>query len=208
MADTGDSIYDAPLNDAQPISEIPWSSDYALRLLFHTVRQLQPETVVEMGASVGVSTAYLAAGVACNGAGQVTTHEGMPSYAALSEGTLRDLGLQDHASIRTGLFQETIPETLATSGETIDLAYIDGNHRYDPTWEYFTLFREHCQDGTMLVFDDIRWSDEMARVWDDIKAADGFTALAEVTGIGIGVLDSDGSNASLIRLPKPRLSAG
>jgi predicted O-methyltransferase YrrM len=51
----------------------------------------------------------------------------------------------------------------------IDLAFIDGNHRYHPTMQYFNQLVEKINKNTILVFDDIHWSPEMESAWIEIK---------------------------------------
>jgi hypothetical protein len=52
----------------------------------------------------------------------------------------------------------------------IDLAYIDGNHRYEPTLRYFQQLLPKKQHHSIFIFDDIHWSAEMEKAWSEIKA--------------------------------------
>ena len=47
------------------------------------------------------------------------------------------------------------------------LAYIDGNHHLRPTMRYFEMVRDSMRAG-VVIFDDIRWSDEMVEAWSEI----------------------------------------
>jgi predicted O-methyltransferase YrrM len=50
------------------------------------------------------------------------------------------------------------------------LLYLDGDHAYDPTLEYFSDLLKYSEQDTIFVLDDIRWSSGMERAWKVIKA--------------------------------------
>ena len=60
--------------------------------------------------------------------------------------------------------------TIIDQQPTIDLAYIDGNHRLDPTLNYFEQFLSKINNNSILIFDDIHWSEGMEGAWEIIKA--------------------------------------
>ena len=51
----------------------------------------------------------------------------------------------------------------------IDLAYIDANHRYEPTLRYFELLLPKMTTSGMIILDDIHWSKEMNDAWEVLK---------------------------------------
>jgi predicted O-methyltransferase YrrM len=51
----------------------------------------------------------------------------------------------------------------------LDLVYIDGNHRYEPTVRYFQQMLPYLHEYSIVVFDDIHWSPEMEQAWEAIK---------------------------------------
>jgi hypothetical protein len=71
--------------------------------------------------------------------------------------------------------------------DPVDFAYVDGNHHETPTVEYVSVVRAHCTKRTLLILDDIRWSDGMRRAWDRIVAVDGVTAHADLGRMGLVV---------------------
>jgi predicted O-methyltransferase YrrM len=68
-----------------------------------------------------------------------------------------------------GNFDNLLPPVIAQLS-SIDLAYIDGNHRYQPTVNYFHQFLSKAGNQTILIFDDVHWSEEMEKAWEEIKA--------------------------------------
>jgi hypothetical protein len=51
----------------------------------------------------------------------------------------------------------------------VDFAFVDGNHRLEPTLHYFEQLTRHSTETTILVFDDIHWSAEMELAWNRIQ---------------------------------------
>ncbi len=69
----------------------------------------------------------------------------------------------------TGNF-DVVLEPLVERVGPVDLAFVDGNHRYEPTLRYFDILMRHSGRQAMLIFDDIHWSADMERAWVQIKA--------------------------------------
>ena len=60
-------------------------------LLFRLIRELRPESVLEMGSCVGISACYQAAALELNGAGKLLTLEGAPVLAARTARSIEEL---------------------------------------------------------------------------------------------------------------------
>ncbi len=132
------------------------------QLLFRLANQMKAGTVVELGTSLGITTCYLAA------AGRkVHSFEGIPDIVAVARENFKKLGLEN-ITITPGNFDDTLTEVLPKIG-SIDLAYIDGNHRKEPTLRYFETLYPSLHQGSMVVFDDIHWSAEMEEAWETVK---------------------------------------
>lgn len=140
------------------------SPKYA-RLLFRMVNYYQPQTLVELGTALGITTAYLAS---ANTSAQVYTLEGAPAIAALAKHHFTRLGLSN-IHLTEGNFDDTLRPLLAKTGK-VDFAFIDGNHRREPTLRYFNWLLPYVQPGSLFVFDDIHWSVEMEEAWRIIRS--------------------------------------
>jgi predicted O-methyltransferase YrrM len=152
------------------------------QLLFRLVNQFQPRTVLELGTSLGLTTAYLAAPVSRTG--RVITFEGCPATAAVARETFADLHLQN-VELREGNLDDTLAPALAALPGPIDFAFFDGNHRYEPTIRYFEQCLASRADHSVFVFDDIHWSAEMDRAWDTIKAHPEVTLTIDLFFMGL-----------------------
>lgn len=139
------------------------SANYG-KLLFRLSRHFQPQNILELGTSMGISTAYLSLG---NPEATVTTIEGCPETAEFAKQNFRMLGLYNIKQL-IGSFDKMLPVYLTEMGK-VDLAFIDGNHRKNPTVKYFDNILQHITDKSVIVIDDIHWSDEMEEAWKIIK---------------------------------------
>ncbi|MCX6252231.1 MAG: class I SAM-dependent methyltransferase [Bacteroidetes bacterium] len=134
------------------------------RLLFRLSHYFRPENILELGTSLGLSTAYLKAG---HPEGTITTIEGCREIANEARRNFETLGFGDIVQ-RTGNFDDLLPGMLAESSPP-DLIFIDGNHRKEATLNYFNRFLQHIKPSTVIIFDDIHWSDGMDEAWTAIK---------------------------------------
>lgn len=156
------------------------------QLLFRMVDHFRPNTIVELGTSLGITTAYLAA---ANGAGKVFTIEGSDRIADVAQKNFERLNLYNTTLIR-GNFDDRLPALLQETG-IVDLAFVDGNHRLEPTLRYFKLLLEHSDENTILIFDDIHWSAEMEAAWDEIRKSDAVTCTVDLFFLGLVFLRKD-----------------
>jgi len=132
------------------------------QLLFRLTNYIKTGTVVELGTSLGITTSYLAAA-----GNQVYSFEGIPDIVAVARENFEKLGLKN-ITITPGNFDDTLAETLPVIGP-IDMAYIDGNHRKEPTLRYFNTLYPSLHANSMVVFDDIHWSTGMEEAWQTIQ---------------------------------------
>ena len=130
------------------------------QLLYRIVNYYKPQVILELGTSFGITTSYLAA---ANANAKVYTIEGSAAIADIAQKTFKRIDLKN-IELTTGDFDNTLPALLAKLN-TIDLAFIDGNHRKEPTIDYFRQLAARSGPGTILLFDDIHWSQEMEEAW-------------------------------------------
>jgi predicted O-methyltransferase YrrM len=156
------------------------------QLLFRMVQYYQPKTVLELGTSFGITTAYLATG---NKSATIFTCEGAKNIAQIAEQTFATLKLEN-INLTEGDFAITLSPLLTTI-KNIDLAFVDGNHRKLPTLDYFTQLLNVSTPSTILIFDDIHWSTEMEAAWNEIKQHPAVTLTIDLFFIGIVTLNND-----------------
>ena len=131
-------------------------------LLFLLTRALNPQSVIELGTNVGISSSYIAAGqIACGRNGKIITFDASAYRLRLAKEVHHNLGL-DNILYKEGLFADKLAPALNSLGH-VDLAFIDGHHQYQPTIDYFEEVLKFSTTDTVFVFDDIRWSDGMKK---------------------------------------------
>ncbi|MEO6490996.1 MAG: class I SAM-dependent methyltransferase [Ferruginibacter sp.] len=150
------------------------------QLLFRIVQYYKPAFIVELGTSFGITTSYMASG---NEHATVISLEGAPAIADIAKQSFKELELKNIV-VAGGDFQQTLPPVLADI-KTVDLAFVDGNHRKKPTLEYFTMLLEGSAISTTIIFDDIHWSEEMEEAWEVIQGHPAVTLTIDLFFIGI-----------------------
>lgn len=131
--------------------------------LYRLVRRFAPETMIELGTSVGLTSLYLAK---AHPASTLYTIEGCPELTAFSKTQFARQNVHNIIS-RSGNFDEELPKLLSVL-ERADFVYFDGNHAYGPTLRYFHMALEKKHAGTIFIFDDIYWSAGMEKAWKEI----------------------------------------
>jgi predicted O-methyltransferase YrrM len=120
--------------------------------------------IIEFGTSFGISTMYMAAG---NPAAIVYTMEGSDALSKIAKENFAEAGLTN-INILTGSFENSLPE-IEEKRINPGLVFIDGNHRKEPTIEYFNRMVDLSDENTVIVIDDIYHSCEMGEAWKEIK---------------------------------------
>lgn len=134
------------------------------QLLFRIAKYYRPHYIVELGTSLGISSAYLAS---ADKSSVMVTGEGNYAVASIAKNNFEWLGLTN-VRIITGNFANTLPEMVSALPQ-IDLAFIDANHRKKPTIAYFNELLKKAAPSSIIIFDDIHWSTGMEEAWSEIK---------------------------------------
>jgi len=171
------------LNNKRKISAIARSSlkpkKYS-QLLFRIAHYYKPSTIVELGTSLGVTASYLSF---ANPSAKITTMEGAHEVAAIAKNNFNRLNLSN-IKIIEGNFDETL-SILNSQLSIVDFAFIDGNHRKEPTLNYFHQLLNKTTESSIFIFDDIHWSEEMEEAWNEIKQHSSVTLTIDLFFIGI-----------------------
>jgi predicted O-methyltransferase YrrM len=131
-------------------------------LLYRLCSWYRPELVLEFGSGLGVSTAYLAAGSKNTG---IITVEGSPEKHAFAVENFPGR-LCDRVEFIQGNFDDHFEMLLQRAGERT-VVFIDGDHTYQSTIEKVSAFLNKKLQDTMIILDDIYWSDDMERAWKE-----------------------------------------
>jgi predicted O-methyltransferase YrrM len=149
-------------------------------LLSNMAHEFGRSLIVEFGTSFGISTMYLACG--CSGA-RVLTMEGSAAVAEIAAGNFIEAGLAN-IEVLTGSFDEKLDE-IVSAGITPGLVFLDGNHRKEPTLNYFAKIAEISDPETVVIIDDINYSAEMNEAWSMIKEHEKVSVTIDIFRMGI-----------------------
>jgi predicted O-methyltransferase YrrM len=119
--------------------------------------------IIELGTNLGLTTLYLADKEDT----RVYTLEGSPALANIAQLHF-DFFAKKNITLMEGDIDATLPELLQ-SPEKLGLVLMDANHRYDPTWRYYNQLMKRIGDKTVFIIDDIYYSPEMTRAWNEIR---------------------------------------
>ncbi|VAW25417.1 FIG00650847: hypothetical protein [hydrothermal vent metagenome] len=160
---SGSKVFRSNKRKVSDIAKVAGINDKKSLLLLRILTYFEPQNILEIGTSVGLSTAVLSIG---NPKATINTLEGCTNTASVAQ-ELFDTFKLKNIQLNIGDFKDTlIPITSKTK---FDLIYFDGNHQKEATLQYFNLCLKTVQNNSIFIFDDINWSKEMQEAWLLIK---------------------------------------
>lgn len=163
IVDFGSGSGRKPTRTIAEIARVSLSTPKFSAIYDRLARYIQAKNIVELGTSLGINTLYLAN----SRDAKVTTFEGSPAVADLASLTFEFVNAP--VELIVGNIDHTLPQFLQRK-EKIDLAFIDANHRFDPTIRYFEWLLEKTGEQSVIVLDDIHHSPEMVRAWQTVRS--------------------------------------
>ena len=179
----GSSFSNRPTKKISEVAKQQLSSAYQLRVISRIIQFTKAEHCVELGASLGLSSFYMAKSTL----GNCVSFEGNPAFIQLIEDQKKNLNISN-LNLIEGNFDDTF-STYVKDTQDIDFAFIDGNHRKRATIDYFEQVKASCREQAVLVFDDIYWSKGMNEAWNHIKADSMCRSSIDLYFMGIVFLD-------------------
>jgi len=150
------------------------------QLLFRLVSDLKPAYMIELGTCLGTTSVYLKF---ASPEAQFYTLEGCPETAEIAAEVIQKAGATGIRQI-VGNFDDMLPAVIEKM-EKLDFVFVDGNHQKGATLRYFEWCLPKVHDGTLLIFDDIYWSDGMKEAWATIKAHPQVTVTIDMFWVGL-----------------------
>jgi len=150
------------------------------QLLYRLAADLKPRNIIELGTCLGITTLYLKKAAPET---KVYTLEGCPETAEVA----REIFKKAHISnvdLLIGNFDDTLPGVIDKLMQ-LDFVFIDGNHQKEATLRYFEWCLPKVHENTLLIFDDIYWSEGMKEAWNVIKAHPKVNVTIDLFWIGL-----------------------
>jgi predicted O-methyltransferase YrrM len=135
------------------------------QLLSRIVSYYKPQTIIELGTSLGIGTLYLS--VLMSTDAEVYTIEGDENVSKIAHDGIKKISKKNIQFINAK-FENALTELIAKKN-SFDLVFFDGNHSENATINYFEKCLSNINDQSIFVFDDIHWSKGMENAWDYIK---------------------------------------
>jgi predicted O-methyltransferase YrrM len=168
----GSRVFKSNTRQISQITKTAGISPNRAELLFRIVNYFQPETILEIGTSLGLATSALSLG---NPGAKIITLEGCPETAKQAQLQLQKLSSRAQSRDNCNNVESVITEfnnyleICNLKSKSWDLIYFDGNHSKKATLDYFELLLQTITNETVWIFDDIHWSPEMEEAWESIK---------------------------------------
>jgi predicted O-methyltransferase YrrM len=162
------------------------------KLLHRIASWFRPEMMVELGTGLGLSTLYLATGSPDTPLHSIEGNTQRATFAA----QLVSRFMLGPVSIHWGDMDDKLNDILPMMPGRY-LAYVDGNHRYEPTVRYVRSLMERAGEEAVIVLDDIYWSRGMNRAWREIISWPECRVSIDLFHMGILLLRKDLLNTSI-----------
>ena len=133
--------------------------------LFRLANWANPDTMLELGTSLGIGAMYLMSGART---ARFVSLEGCPQTAEIARTNIDLMGFGSQVEVMVGPFEKTLQPALEKL-QTVDFVYLDGHHLQAPTLAYFEKCLQFSTERTVFVFDDMHWSAEMVAAWAQIQ---------------------------------------
>ena len=160
----GSKVFKSNTRQISKIAKTAGITPKRAELLFRITNYFQPETILEIGTSLGLATSALALG---NPKAKITTLEGCPNTANQCQLQFQKFNINNVELVVTEFSAYLQSQNLTSN--IFNLIYIDGNHSKKATLEYFELLLPTITNDSIWIFDDIHWSAEMEDAWGIIK---------------------------------------
>ena len=151
---------------ARAVAGVPFMSPEQGRLVYDHVRATRPAAVLELGTAHGVGAAYLAAALADNAHGHLTTVDfAGAAYDPAPEAVLARAGVAERVTDRArvlllhvvaqGAGAGALGPRAATSSRAYDFVYLDGAKNWTIDGLAVVLVEKLLRPGGWLLMDDL-----------------------------------------------------
>jgi len=155
-------------------------------LVYRLVEYAKPSDILELGTAMGISSLYIASAAPKS---RIVSMEGCAVIAEKARENFNRFGIMN-IELVMGNFDHLLEKTLKDY-DKLDFVLIDGNHRKDPTLDYFRQIVPILHPGSIVVIDDIHWSKGMEQAWKEIIAHEAVSISIDLFSAGILMFKED-----------------
>lgn len=171
---------DARIRKVSQIAQTSLSSPRKLRLLYRIIHTYKCKNILELGTSLGISTAYMASPshhLRC------VSIEGNKQLASMAVDNLAQLGINNVSVIQSNI--DACLDGVLEDFDTLDFVFIDANHRSQALNNYVEKCIKKTNEHSILVIDDINWSEDMHKAWKHLQSHPAVTSTISTYHFGI-----------------------
>ncbi len=157
----GSRIFKGNSRKVSEIAKVAGLTKKRQKLLFRLAAYFECENILEFGTSLGQGSIALALSQKYT---LVDTVEGCPATLQKATEYFKKFNLKNITT-----HQKTFLEFLSeNTPKKYDLIFVDGDHNGERTLSYFNSLTENVHNDSVLIFDDIYWSESMTKTWQKI----------------------------------------
>jgi len=160
----GSKVFKSNIRQISEIARTAGITPKRAELLFRITNYFQPNTILEIGTSLGLATSALALG---NPKAKISILEGCPNKANQCQLQFQKFNVNNVELVVTEF--NNYLENCHLQPENCQLIFFNGNHSKTATLNYFELLLPTICNDTVWIFDDIHWSPGMEEAWETIK---------------------------------------
>lgn len=149
--------------------------------MFRLINFLKPVNILEIGTSLGLSALYMRS-AALNA--RLITLEGNPASARVAQKNFSVFPYAKNIEVNVGRFEDTLLPALKSLGK-VEFVFMDGNHQQTPTLAYFEQLKPFLSEKSVVILDDIYWSEGMTAAWRQLQNDDQVTLSIDLFHFGI-----------------------
>ena len=148
------------------------------RFFYQLSNFYQPKNSLEFGTSIGIGSVHFAIG---SPSSNVTTIEACKETYSIATANFRANQLKNIESIHS-TFNDYLD---SKPSQQFDLIFIDGHHDGTALLDYLERLQPNYHDQTIILVDDIRWSDSMFEAWNKLVSSNQFNVSIDFFRMGM-----------------------
>ncbi len=152
----GSQIMNSGKRKISSIAKNSVSGKRKCEVLFRLAHYLKPEKMLELGSSLGISTAYLRL---AQPEAELISIEADENLSRIARRHLKDGAFLLNEQFENALMSEP------SKSFNPDFVFIDGDHRGASLLHYIDILMDNAARDCCIVIDDIYWSQDMNRAW-------------------------------------------
>jgi len=150
-------------------------------LFYKISRHYQPTRILELGTNFGFGSVAFALGYSQT---EIDTVEGSKTLYEINQKNFKlfpELKINFHCTSFDAFFDNQVKEKY-------DLIFIDGDHTSRQLFKHLEKAIAYAHNDTLILIDDIRWSADMYKAWEQIIADKRFHFTIDLFKLGIILL--------------------